>query len=583
MSKPKGRKKKRQNDFLFLLKHVKFSWLFIILAVISTVTGTTLASKIPDATAKLFDGNFQMSRLWEVVRMGLLTTGIGLVTFTFRLIAETKSTLAARNSAWEYMITTRSEYYDEHDSGSLLSMVTVDAQTLANGLVQMFVFIPQLVTMFGMSAVMLLGYSAKLLPIVGVIVLVNVIYMYFVGRWQQKIGFGFSTEIGNLTGYLAERIRNLTLIKSFVAEKKEYEKGIEVSGKLYGVDKRYTWLGVVLGSFVTVSGAFGTVVTVLWGSFLLRRGEIDVPGFLGFNMYVGLVNVAMMLISIVWQFIKDFQGRAYRLARLIEAPREDLKKDKGATDIPDGDIEVKGISFSYPKQEDNTLSDISFTIPKGKVTAIVGPSGSGKTTLIKLLERLYLPTSGEITIGGVNINELNLKAWRGKLAYVVQDAGIFGGTLREAICYGSNHDVPDERLMEIADQVGLRDFAESLPEKLDTKLGSWGGTISGGQRQRIVIARALLQNADILIFDEPTSALDPETANAISEMILEKFRGKTVIVISHELNYIAAADNIVVIDNGKIEASGEHTYLMGSSDIYRELVEEQSYREVFGA
>ena len=137
--------------------------------------------------------------------------------------------------------------------------------------------------------------------------------------------------------------------------------------------------------------------------------------------------------------------------------------------------------------------------------------------------------------------------------------------------------------MEIADQVGLRDFAESLPEKLDTKLGSWGGTISGGQRQRIVIARALLQNADILIFDEPTSALDPETANAISEMILEKFRGKTVIVISHELNYIAAADNIVVIDNGKIEARGKHTYLMGSSDIYRELVEEQSYREVFGA
>jgi ATP-binding cassette subfamily B protein AbcA/BmrA len=580
--KQKRTKKKRQNDFLFLLRHVKFSWFFIILAVIATVTGTSLASKIPDATAQLFDGNFQMSRLWDVITMGLLTTGIGLVSFTFRLIAETRSTLAARNCAWEYMITTRSEYYDKHDSGSLLSLVTVDAQTLANGLVQMFIFIPQLVTMFGMSALMLAGYSVKLLPIVGFIIIINIIYMYFVGRWQQKIGKGFSTEIGNLTGYLAERIRNLTMIKSFVAEKKEYERGIEVSGKLYGVGKRYTWLGVVMGSFASVSGAIGTVVTVLWGSFLLRRGEIDVPAFLGFNMYVGLVNVAMVLISIVWTFIKDFQGRAYRLARLIEAPREEFDKDKSATEIPDGDIEIRGVSFTYPNQENSVLTDISFTAPRGKVTAIVGPSGSGKTTLVKLLERLYLPTSGVITIGDVDINSLNLKAWRGKLAYVVQDAGIFGGTLREAICYGSNGDVPEERLMQIVEQVGLVDFVKSLPKKLDTVLGSWGGTISGGQRQRIVIARALLQNADILIFDEPTSALDPETANVISEMILEKFRDKTIIVISHELNYIAAADNIVVINNGKIEANGEHPFLMTNCGVYRELVEEQSYREVFG-
>lgn len=337
-----------------------------------------------------------------------------------------------------------------------------------------------------------------------------------------------------------------------------------------------------MGSFASVSGAIGTVVTVLWGSFLLRRGEIDVPAFLGFNMYVGLVNVAMVLISIVWTFIKDFQGRAYRLARLIEAPREEFDKDKSATEIPDGDIEIRGVSFTYPNQENSVLTDISFTAPRGKVTAIVGPSGSGKTTLVKLLERLYLPTSGVITIGDVDINSLNLKAWRGKLAYVVQDAGIFGGTLREAICYGSNGDVPEERLMQIVEQVGLVDFVKSLPKKLDTVLGSWGGTISGGQRQRIVIARALLQNADILIFDEPTSALDPETANVISEMILEKFRDKTVIVISHELNYIAAADNIVVINNGKIEANGEHPFLMTNCGVYRELVEEQSYREVFG-
>lgn len=581
MKKPK----KKRNDFFFVVKHVKFSWLFIILAVIATVAATTLSSQVPDMTAQLFDGNFEMSRLWEVIWLTPLSTAITAVGTAFTYLASSKSVLAARNSAWEYMLNTQSSYYDEHDPGSLLSLVTVDMQTMAAGLVTLFTSVPKLFTMVLMAFMFILGYSPKLLMVLLIIIPLHLIYMFFVGRWQQKIGKTLNVEVGNLSGYLAERIRNMTMIRSFAAQNAELANGIAASGKLYAANRKYAILSVLLGSYNTISGALSTVLTVLWGCYLLKNGEIDLPSFLGFMSYIAIFNLAFVFISIIWTFVKDFQGRAYRLARLLEAPREDdaKKKSKGITEIPNGDIEVKNVSFAYNKAENrNALTNMNFTIPAGKVTAIVGPSGSGKTTFIKLLERLYGPTEGEITVGGVDIAEMNIFAWRRKLSYVVQDAGVFGGTLREALCYGHDGDVTDEQLMDVVKQVGLEDFVQSLPNQLDSVLGTWGGTLSGGQRQRIVIARALLQNADILIFDEPTSALDPDTANAISAMILDKFRGKTVIVISHELNYIAAADHIVVINQGALEGEGSHNDLMRDSEIYRDLVQEQSYQEVFG-
>lgn len=582
MKSQKGTKKKKRNDFLFLARHVKFSWPYIILAVIGTLAATTLSSKVPDATAQLFDGNFQMSRLWAVVGTALISTAITLISAVFSLLAESKSVLSARNSAWKYMLNTRSEYYDTHDPASLLSLVTVDAETMGTGLVQIMTITPKLLSMVFMSFAMIFAYNKKLLMVLLIVMPMHLIYMFFVGRWQQRIGKDLSISVGNLSGYLAERIRNLMMIKTFSAEKKEDANGIEASGKLYKVNRRYAVLGVILGSYQSFSTAVSTVVTVLWGCYLLKQGEIDVPSFIGFNMYMGIINLTMVLVSILWTFVKDFQGRAFRLARLIESPREDDAANADHTDIPVGDIEVKDMSFAYTKDGANALSDINFTIPRGKVTAIVGPSGSGKTTLIKLFERLYIPTKGSITIGGVDIGTLNLKVWRKKLAYVVQDAGVFSGTLREALTYGSVDIATDDRLLETIDQVGLKEFIHELPHGLDTVLGSWGGSLSGGQRQRIVIARALLQDADTLIFDEPTSALDPESANGISDMILNKFKGKTVIIISHELNYIAAADHIVVINQGSLEGSGAHASLMKSCKVYSELVKEQSYQEVFG-
>ena len=578
-------KKKKRNDFFFVCKHVKFSWGLIILALVVGCVQSVITSTVPDATANLFDGDFSTGKLWGVAQTLLITLILGLISYIVRVFAESKSTLAARKSVWERMIHAGMDYYDANDAASRLSMITVDAQTMGAGLVQLFVSIPTYAVLLLSCVFQLFTVSPRLLTILWLLIPMHILYFFVMGRWQQKVGAQYTCSMGDLTGYLAERIRNLPMIKNFATEEQEDKNGIRATGWLYQVMITYNVkIGAVIAAYQTLSTVASTVLAVLWGCHLLKTGEVTLTDFLAFSMYIASINVTFVVISTVWTFVKDFSGRATRLAGLLEASAEPHgKQDKGSVQVPNGDLSVEGISFCYPTADAPTLSNVSFTIPQGKVTALVGPSGSGKTTLIKLLERLYAPTQGRITVGGTDISTLNLEAWRKKISYVVQDAGVFSGTLRDALCYSVDRPVSDEELHRVIAEVDLTSFVQSLPKGLDTVLANWGGSLSGGQRQRIVIARAILRDSDIYIFDEPTSALDPETANTISRIILQGFQGKTVLIVSHELNFIAQADHIVVVNLGEMAGAGSHNALMQNCPVYRNLVEEQSYQEVFGA
>ena len=579
----KGKKPKKHNDFFFVCKHVKFSWGLIILAAIVGSLQSVLVATVPDATANLFDGDFSPSKLWGVFQTLGTTLLLGLISYIARMYAEAKSVLAARTSVWERMVNAGMTYYDENDPASRLSMITTDAQYLGNGLVQLFIFVPTMAVLMISCFAQLAAYSSKLLAVLWVLIPMHVIYLIFVGRWQLKLGKEISGQIGDLTGYLAERIRNLPMIKAFAMERKEEENGDVAINKLFQVNKKYNvHLAVVNNSYQTLSAVVSSVAATLWGCYLLKTGQTDLTSFLAFSMYVSGINTTFMVLAIIWGYIKDFLGRAHRLARMIEAPQEAINtKEKVNTKILQGDITAEGVSFTYGASENPVFSNVSFTIPMGKTTAIVGPSGSGKSTFIKLLERLYAPTEGSIRIGGTDIQGIDLQTWRRHISYVVQDAGVFSGTIRQALCYSIDRSVNDEELYEVCRKVGLEEHIRSLPDGLDTQLSGWGGSVSGGQRQRIAIARAMLRDAEIFIFDEPTSALDPETANAISKIIFEGFSGKTIVVISHELGYIAQSDHIVVLHDGKVEGEGVHSALMDNCPVYRDLVEEQSYQEVF--
>src|SRR5699024_2549857 len=230
------------------------------------------------------------------------------------------------------------------------------------------------------------------------------------------------------------------------------------------------------------------------------------------------------------------------------------------------------VHFSYEKGK-NIISDLSFRVPYGKTTAIVGPSGSGKTTVLSLIQNFYSVDQGEITFGSKNINDFHLDEWRNMFSYVAQDSPLLSGTIRKNITYGVDRTVSDEELKEVARAANALDFIMDTQDGFDSDVGEGGSNLSGGQRQRINIARALLRNADFLVLDEAMSSLDSKSEKAIGEAMDKLVKGRTTIVVAHDLSTIRDADQIIVLDKGHAENIGTHEELLQTSTIYRSFVE----------
>lgn len=581
-TRPKREKADRGGDwrqFWGFFRKVKLSWGWLILTLVVNILYYRVVTLVPGSTAALYAGEFTMSAIMGLVLNYVGTLVLSLVTSILLLIAQAKSTRSLRNSVWRRMMGIQSRYYDKNTPDRLLSAVTSDAEITVTNLTTVIVMVPSLAMYLMMSLAQVSIYSPKLLAVLFMLVPIYILYGVLMGRWVYKTGRSIQTRIGGLTGFLTERIRNLTLIKSFVTEQQEEKKGISAAGELYKANVKYQYINGVSVAYTFVTEAVGIVIAVIWGSMLLRTGEIGLEAWLAFFLFVPMINTVLRQFSLMWYNIKDVQGRASRMSQLMDAPQEELNEN-ATKDIPQGDVALRDVTFSYAENKP-VLDHVSLTIPTGKTTAIVGVSGSGKTTILRLLERLYCPDSGAVTVGGENLNGLNLRAWRDKISYVTQEAATFSGTVRESMTYGVNRAVSDEELANVARQAGIYDYIMDQPGGLDAPMAIWGNAMSGGQRQRLVIARELLKNADILLLDEPTSALDAETAAAVSDTIFERFQGKTIVTVTHELNFIAGADQIVVLSEGRVADSGTHHKLMERCKVYRELVEEQSYQEVF--
>lgn len=577
----KIRRKGSWKVFGSFFRKVKLSWGLIILSLVISIAYYGVVSFVPGSTAALYAGDFSMAAIMGLVINYLGTLMLSLATSISQLFASAKSVRSARNSVWKRMMGIRMDYYNENDPGKLLSAVTSDTEATISLLITVIISVPSMILYLFMCLTQVSMYNKKLLAVLFVLIPVYILYAIFMGRLQYRIGRNIQVRIGGLTGFLSERIRNLTLIKSFVTEKKEENAGIEASTRLYKANVQYQYISGFLTGFTFFTDAIATVLAVLWGCLLLQRQEINLEAWLAFFLFVPMINTVLRQISMMWGNIKELQGRASRLGAMMEAPQED-RRENGEKSVPQGDIVFDKVSFSY-NQKKEILSGLDLVIPKGKMTAITGVSGSGKTTILKLMEQLYLPNEGRISAGGTDIEKINLDAWREKISYVNQDATTFGGTIRECLTYGIHRNVSDQELTDAVRQAGILDYIKEQPQGMDTPMAIWGNGMSGGQKQRMVIARELLKDADILLLDEPTSALDAETASGIIDTIYRRFKGKTIVTVSHELDFIARADKIVVLKQGRIIGSGSHESLMEQCPDYKELVEEQSYEEVYGA
>ena len=367
------------------------------------------------------------------------------------------------------------------------------------------------------------------------------------------------------------------LVKLFTREEREYERFVSVNEEVTQLSLKEQqsgrWFRVVMGLFTQLGPL---LIYFAGGYFIITRSD---PG-----LTVGTITATVSLVNRLYRPVEsllnihvDFTRSLALFTRIfdyfdmenpIRSPENGQKPD-----VTDGDIVYEHVAFSYD-QEKPLLTDINFTVPAGKMYAIVGPSGSGKSTIVNLIPRLYDVLSGSVKIAGVDVRDFDLRYLRSCIGVVTQDSYLFNGTIRENLLY-AKEDATQEELDAACYIANLNDFISSQPDGYETIVGNRGLKLSGGEKQRLSIARVILKDPKILILDEATSALDSITENAIQEALEALMEGRTSIVIAHRLSTILKADEILVVKDGTITEQGSHEELLAQGGTYRELYETQ--------
>lgn len=561
-------------QYVTVIKKAHIPWIWVIVSFAVRLLSNKMLLEFPDLTASMMSGNLSGQALGKTILFYVFYAVVICTQTTVLVITKCLATKNARNRLWEKMLNIRVKYYDENDPDELMSAVTNDLSSAMPDIVQICVTVIPDIWFLVEAMIHVVDYDFFLLLSILIILPFKYGYMIYIGRRGYKVSLGIFTEIGGLTGFLAERIGNLPLIKAFTKEDAEQKKGEEVTKRLFRANmKNYklSALAEAIQTLITLAQQFAILITAV---ILLQKGRITMTQWVAFFLFSE--NIIMTVDTLVsdWSFIKTTQGAIARTADILSA--EDENTDE--TENPDtsesaGDIEFDHVSFAYGEKQ--ALNDVSFVVPKGSMTAIVGLCGSGKTTSLSLLERFYCPDEGQIRLSGKPVDEMTLFEYRRHFAYVQQNPEVFSGTVREALTYGIRREIPDEEIHKAADISGFSDYISKQPQGLDAPVASGGSSLSGGQRQRLVLTREFLRNSDILLLDEPTSALDSETAAAVWQAVTTLFKGKTVITVTHDMSLLEGMDSIIVMENSRLVGSGSYNELMKSCELFREMIRTQ--------
>jgi ATP-binding cassette subfamily B protein len=341
-----------------------------------------------------------------------------------------------------------------------------------------------------------------------------------------------------------------------------------------------TRLRAFYNPFIGFLPQLGLAGVLLVGGREAVHGTITIGEFVAFYGYVTLLGSPVRMLGVALGMSQRAVASGARVFEILDrSPRMTSPPDAPPLPAGDGRVELRGVSFAYETGE-TVLHELDLDVEAGRTVAIVGPTGSGKTTLVALLPRLYDPTQGAITIDGADLRSVDVTSLRQEIGLVSDDPFLFSDTVRENIAY-ARPDATEEEVVAAATRAGIHDFIAGLPAGYDTIVGERGVTLSGGQRQRVAIARALIKDPRVLILDDATSSVDATTEAEIRRALRELMLGRTTFVIGHRLSTVALADEIIVLEDGRIAARGTHEELLESSPLYREIAEKGMPDQVF--
>ncbi|NQW37005.1 MAG: ABC transporter ATP-binding protein [Flavobacteriales bacterium] len=551
----------------------KIVFLGLLLIIISRLAGLIL----PGASKFLMDDVIvnkdmhQLKLLLIVVVSSIIVQAITSFLLTRLLSVEAQLLISKlRVKVQKQILTLPISYFDNNKSGALVSRIMTDVEGVRNligtGLVQLIGGT--------LTSVVSLILLIKISPIMTVYVLVPVSIFAIIALKA----FGYIRPIfkdraiinADVTGRLTETLNGVRVIKGFNAEAQEiltFERGVE---KLFLNVKKSLTSTALLTSSSTLLLGLATAGIMGMGGYFIIEGTMTFGEFLSFTLYLGfLIAPIVQMSNIGSQLTESFAGLD-RTEEIMSMQPEDNPEIRTETlKNLKGDIKFDDVSFSY-ETGNEVLHNISFDAPSGSVIALVGSSGSGKSTIAGLAATFLNPKSGMITIDGQDLSKVSLNSFRSHLGVVLQDEFLFEGTIRENILF-SKADATDEEITKAVKAAYVNEFTDRFDDGLETLIGERGVKLSGGQRQRIAIARAILANPKIIILDEATSNLDTESETLIQQSLSTLVKGRTTFVIAHRLSTIRKADQILVIEQGKIAERGNHDELIAKKGRYFDL------------
>ena len=558
---------------------------FAILSTIFNIAGPKVLAKATTALATGWIAKLRGTGSIDFVYIGrilLFLLGMYLLSSAFSFIQGWLMTGLSQKVCYDFRRQISEKinrlplaYFEKRTVGEVLSRITNDVDTLGQSLNQSITqLITSVTTMIGVL-VMMLSISPKMTLIALLILPVSLVLVLIVVKFSQKYFKAQQAILGVVNGQVEEVYSGHNVVKAFNREAVVLNDFNAANDKLYESAWKSQFLSGLMMPIMNFVGNLGYVAVAIVGSIFAANGTITIGDIQAFIQYVKNFTQPIQQLSQVSNMLQSMAAAAERVFEFLNEPEEDQQADPARRADPgciNGQVTFSHVRFGYTPEK-TVIHDFSCEVKPGQKVAIVGPTGAGKTTMVNLLMRFFEVNSGRITIDGVATTDLRREDVHELFGMVLQDTWLFEGTIRENLVYNMEG-ITDEQLETVCKACGLDKFVHSLPQGFDTVL-SESTTISAGQKQLLTIARAMLQNAPMLILDEATSSVDTRTELLIQRAMDELTKGRTSFVIAHRLSTIKNADLILVMRDGDVIESGTHEQLMEQNGFYAELYNSQ--------
>ena len=553
-----------------------------ILSPLYVLVESLLDVAIPFVMAGLIDKGIEAGNMSMILRYGAILVGFALVALTFGALSGRSCARATagfarnlRHDMFHHLQVYSFSNIDKFSSAGLVTRLTTDVSNVQNAFMMIIRTLIRCPAMLIFAMVMSFRINHDISLIFLAVIPILGVGLYLIIKHVHPVFERVFKTYDRLNGVVQENLSGIRVVKNFVREGHEIEKFDTISGTIYK-DFSLAERILALNSPLMQGCVYACMILVSWlGAKQIVIGNMSTGNLMSFFTYIMQILSSLMMLSMVFVMITMSRASAERIVEVLDEESDITNCDNPVYEVKDGSVEFTDVSFSYAKRPDKTvLDDIDLIIPSGQTVGIIGGTGSSKSSLVQLIPRLYDVTGGCVKVGGVDVRNYDLQTLRHNVAMVLQKNTLFSGTIKENLRWG-NPDATDEELVHACRLAQADDFIRTFPDGYDTYIEQGGTNVSGGQKQRLCIARAILRKPKILILDDSTSAVDTKTDALIRQAFREEIPNTTKIIIAQRISSVMDADQIVVMDNGRINACGTHEELLANNEIYREVYESQ--------